>query len=96
MTRYRRVDGERITLSVEEEAALDAKEKSWADGAAARAMAKLREERNNKLHETDWWGASDRTMSVEQAQYRADLRNFPAVVDIAAWPDVTWPTVPES
>lgn len=45
MTRYRRVDGERITLSVEEEAALDAKEKSWADGAAARAAAQVQANR---------------------------------------------------
>ena len=52
----------------------------------------LRIERDRRLHDTDWWGVSDRTMTVEQAQYRADLRNFPAVVDIADWPNVTWPT----
>ena len=95
MPRFHSIDGTRVPFTPEEEAARDTEEQSWEAGADARAMAQLREERNNKLHETDWWGASDRTMSVEQAQYRADLRNFPAVVDIADWPNVNWPTVPE-
>ena len=54
----------------------------------------LRKERNKRLRDTDWWGVSDRTMTVEQAQYRSDLRNFPEVVDITDWPSVTWPTEP--
>ena len=95
MPRFHNVNNVKIQFSAEEEATRNAEEQVWADGADARAMAQLREERNNKLHETDWWGASDCTMSVEQAQYRADLRNFPAVVDIADWPNVTWPTVPK-
>ena len=36
----------------------------------------LREKRNNLLRETDWWGASDNTMTAEQTQYRQDLRNL--------------------
>jgi len=54
----------------------------------------LRIERDKRLRDTDWWGVSDRTMTVKQAQYRSDLRNFPAVVNIADWPSVTWPTEP--
>ena len=45
MTRYRRVDGERIALSVEEEAALDAEEQAWEDGAPARAAAQVQANR---------------------------------------------------
>ena len=95
MPRFHSVNGVLAQFTPEEETLFDEEAAAWEAGADARAMAQLREERNNKLHETDWWGASDRTMSVEQAQYRADLRNFPAVVDIADWPNVTWPTVPE-
>ena len=41
-----------------------------------REINKLRNKRNNLLNETDWWGASDNTMSAEQTQYRQDLRDI--------------------
>jgi len=28
------------------------------------------------LNETDWWGASDNTMTAEQTQYRQELRDI--------------------
>ena len=36
----------------------------------AEPMRLLREERNNKLAETDWWASSDRTMTQAQIDYR--------------------------
>lgn len=77
-----------------EEAAEDA-------GAADREWKKLREERDRRLSECDWWGASDRTMTAEQTEYRKALRDLPATagdppVDdedaLAVWP--AWPTKP--
>ena len=41
-----------------------------------RSLKILREKRNNLLAETDWWGASDNTMTAEQTQYRQDLRDI--------------------
>jgi hypothetical protein len=51
-----------------------------------------RDERNVLLSETDWWGASDRTMTAEQASYRQALRD---ITDQAGFPtNITWPTKP--
>jgi len=41
-----------------------------------RAITNLRNKRNKLLAETDWWGASDNTMTAEQTQYRQDLRDI--------------------
>jgi hypothetical protein len=41
-----------------------------------RSLQSLRNKRNNLLNETDWWGASDNTMTAEQTQYRKDLRDI--------------------
>jgi len=75
---------------------------TWtAEYVPAKAMADLREERNRRLAETDWWASSDLTMSDEQKAYRQALRDLPAtapkppVDDIEAmksWP--VWPDKP--
>ena len=70
----------------------------------AEPMRVLREERNKKLAETDWWAGSDVTMTSAQKKYRQDLRDFPAsgvkpkvingpnnLLDMSS---VTWPTKP--
>ena len=43
----------------------------------AKPMQVLREQRNQKLTETDWWCASDRTPTQEQLNYRQSLRDLP-------------------
>jgi hypothetical protein len=45
--------------------------------APAETMASLREKRNKLLKDTDWWGASDVTMSAKQKTYRKKLRDLP-------------------
>ena len=45
MPRYKLVNGERIQLTAEEEAARDAEETAWTNGAKDRALANLREKR---------------------------------------------------
>ena len=39
-------------------------------------MRLLREERNRRLAETDWWASSDLTMSSERTTYRQALRDI--------------------
>jgi len=96
MPRYKMVNGERIQCTAEEEAARDAEEQAWADGAPARRMASLREQRNNLLAETDWMGNSDVTMSDAWTTYRQALRDIttqtPADDSLS---NITWPTKPE-
>ena len=46
MPRYHMVNGERVQFSNAEEAARDAEEQTWANGAVVREQAKLREKRN--------------------------------------------------
>ena len=57
---------------------------------AAYPMVLLREERDKKLTETDWWAMSDRTMTTEQTNYRQALRDIPANVDAGT---LTAPTI---
>ena len=58
----------------------------------AEPMRLLREERNLRLAETDWWASSDLTMTSAQTTYRQALRD---ITDSAtSLDDVTWPTKP--
>ena len=58
----------------------------------AEPMRLLREERNRRLAETDWWASSDLTMTTAQTDYRQALRD---ITDSAtSLDDVTWPTKP--
>ena len=96
MPRFKMVNGEMIQLTAEEEAARDAEEKAWADGAPARRMANLREKRNQLLAETDWMGNSDVTMTDAWKTYRQALRDITKQTptdDMLS--NITWPTKPE-
>ena len=58
-------------------------------------MMRLREKRNSLLAETDWWGASDNTMTDAQKKYRQDLRDLTTGLDkVEKVNSVTWPTKP--
>ena len=68
---------------------------------AAQPMKQLRQERDNKLAETDWMGNSDVTMSTAWKNYRKALRDLPASADpkldangVLDDSSVTWPTKP--
>tara|TARA_Y100000401_G_scaffold99418_1_gene87682 strand:- start:154 stop:444 length:291 start_codon:yes stop_codon:yes gene_type:complete len=96
MARYKMVNGERIQLTAQEEAARDAEEAAWSAGAFDRAMADLRQRRNNLLKDTDFYALSDVTMSADMTTYRQDLRDLTnglsTVADVNA---VVYPTKPE-
>jgi hypothetical protein len=59
---------------------------------AAEPMRLLREERNVKLAETDWWALSDLTITDAQKKYRQDLRDITKTA--TSLDDVTWPEKP--
>ena len=96
MARHKTVvtpDGQtQVEISGDELAEIEAREASWVNGSAARAMRRVREERNRRLGETDWWASSDLTMTDEQTAYRVALRDFPATVDLS---NIVWPDKPE-
>ena len=56
-------------------------------------MKLLREERNRRIAETDWWASSDLTMSAERTAYRQDLRDI--TKNFSSLDDVVWPDKPE-
>ena len=76
MTRYKNINGVKIQFTAAEEAARDAEEKAWADGAFDRAMENLRDDRNSRLAATDFYALSDVTMSPEMETYRQELRDI--------------------
>jgi hypothetical protein len=64
-------------------------------------MEDLREQRNQKLVNSDWTQASDHTSPLaddkkaEWATYRQSLRDLPTTADMTAWDGLfTWPTEP--
>ena len=96
MPRYKMVNGERIQFTAEEEKARDLEEQAWADGAPASRMVYLREQRNQLLVETDWYGMSDVTMDSDMTVYRQALRDITKQTPSDdALSNITWPTKPE-
>ena len=95
MPRFKMVDGVKIQLTAEEEAARDAEEATWAAGAFDRAIADLRVKRDRLLAQTDYLALSDNTLTAEMTTYRQALRDLTSglstVEDVNG---VTWPTKP--
>ena len=59
----------------------------------AEPLKLLREERNRRIAETDWWASSDLTMSAERTSYRQYLRDITKTY--SSLDDVVWPDKPE-
>jgi hypothetical protein len=77
---------------------LSAMSVTWSDISAkttelrnAQPLKNLREERNKKLEETDYWALSDTaTMTTEQQNYRQALRDITNTyqsLDTVVWPE---------
>jgi len=95
MPRYHNINGNQVQFTAEEETARDAEEKAWEDGALARAQANLRQERNRRLAETDFYALSDVTLADNMKTYRQNLRDLPDGKDtVDKCNNVTWPTKP--
>ena len=95
MARHHLINGIQVPFTAEEEAQWDAKDLAHADGAFDRSIARLREDRNRKLAETDFYALSDVTMSAEMTTYRQELRDLPSgLTTVEEVNNVTWPTKP--
>ena len=64
----------------------------WPEPTAEQKMWQLREERNQRLANTDWWASSDLTMTAEQTAYRQALRDITETY--TSLDDVVWPEEP--
>ena len=67
----------------------------------AEPMRILRQERNAKLTETDWWCCSDQNPTKAQLDYRAALRNLPSTASPSLDENgnltgVEWPKKPQN
>ena len=71
-------NGVKVQFTAEEEAARDVEEAAWEAGAFDRAIANLRQQRNNLLAETDFYALQDVTMSEDMETYRQALRDLPS------------------
>jgi len=95
MPRYHNINGNRVQFTEAEEAARDAEEQAWEDGAFDRAIADLRSKRNRSLAETDFYALSDVTMSEDMTTYRQELRDLPdGLTTVEEVNNVTYPTKP--
>ena len=95
MPRFHNINGNRVQFTAEEETARDIEEQAWADGEFDRAISNLRNRRNRKLADTDFYALSDVTLSEDMTTYRQDLRNLPSGLTTVEDVDtVTWPTKP--
>ena len=84
-----------VEMSDEEHAARVAEEEAYEVRKPAKAFGRLREERNIKLAETDFYGNSDVTMSNDMKTYRQALRDLPATLNnTTVLQTITWPEKP--
>ena len=68
---------------------------------AAEPLRQLRQQRNQKLAQSDWMAVSDRTMTPEQIAYRQALRDMPvnnpdvSLNEAGELININWPTEPQ-
>jgi len=95
MARHKIVNGVRVNLTSEEEAARDAEEQAARDGAFDKKIARLREQRNHLLSETDFYALQDVSMTQDMTNYRQALRDLPSgLTTVEEVQAVTFPTKP--
>ena len=88
------VNGVLLDLTSEEQAEYNAEQKAWEDGKANRELAKLRNQRNILLAETDYMGNSDVTMSAKWKTYRQELRDITKTFKSISDKDFKFPKKP--
>ena len=95
MARHHNINGNIVPFTAEEEAARDAEELAYANGAFDRAMADLRQKRNSLLTATDYLALSDNTLTTAMATYRTALRDLPNGKDtVEKCTNAVFPTKP--
>ena len=95
MPRHHNINGNIVPFTAEEEAARDAEELAYANGAFDRAMADLRQKRNSLLTAIDYLALSDNTLSADMTTYRQSLRDITdGLTTLDEVNAVTFPTKP--
>ena len=95
MARHHLINGVQVAFTAEEEAARDAEEATWADGAFDRAIANVRRKRDALIEATDYLALSDNTLSSDMTTYRQNLRDITNGVDtVDKCNAISWPTKP--
>jgi hypothetical protein len=95
MARHHNINGNIVPFTAAEEAARDAEELAFANGAFDRAMADLRQKRNSLLTATDYLALSDNTLSADMTTYRQSLRDITdGLTTLDEVNAVTFPTKP--
>ncbi len=99
MTRHHLINGIQVPFTAEEEAQRDQEEQAYSDGAFDRAMADLRQRRDNLLKASDWEVIMAKekgtTLSAGFKTYRQDLRDITeGVSTVEDVNNITWPTKP--
>ena len=74
---HKNINGIKVNLTSEEVAQRDAEIQAWEAGAFDRAIARLRQQRNNLLAATDFYGLQDVSMTQDMTNYRQALRDLP-------------------
>ena len=85
---YKMVNGKKITLTTEEENKYNARVKEWEDTKSQRQLKQIKQERLQRLIETDYLAMSDNTMSDEMKTYRQSMRDLPQNYSEADYDDL--------
>jgi|TARA_R100000149_G_C5829914_1_gene105882 phosphomevalonate kinase len=82
------VNGKKVTLTSEEENKYNARVKEWEDTKSQRQLKQIKQERLQRLIETDYLAMSDNTMSEEIKAFRKSMRDIPQDYSEADYDDL--------
>tara|TARA_R100001224_G_scaffold85132_1_gene54429 strand:+ start:1021 stop:1338 length:318 start_codon:yes stop_codon:yes gene_type:complete len=85
---YKMVNGKKVTLTSEEENKYNARVKEWEDTKSQRQLKQIKQERLQRLIETDWMSLGDVTMPDYIKTWRQSLRDIPANFDSSKYDDL--------
>ena len=85
---YKMVNGKKITLTTEEENKYNARVKEWEDTKSQRQLKQIKQERLQRLIETDYLAMSDNTMPDNIKKWRQSLRDLPQNYSEADYDDL--------
>tara|TARA_R100000406_G_scaffold70034_1_gene50361 strand:- start:819 stop:1130 length:312 start_codon:yes stop_codon:yes gene_type:complete len=85
---YKMVNGKKVTLTSEEENKYNARVKEWEDTKSQRQLKQIKQERLQRLIETDYLAMSDNTMSEEIKAFRKSMRDIPQDYSEADYDDL--------
>lgn len=96
---HKLVNGIKVELTAEEIAQRQAEEQAWLEGAFDRAIADLRQRRNDLLSSSDWTQLPDTTLTNDEKtawmNYRTELRNITnGLTTVEEVNSVAFPTKP--